>query len=154
MDQPGRRGDDRAGRRGSRAGRRACPMHVDHQGGLRDGHVVASGRGRACAMHVECRRGRSRRILHRSNRAWDRRVSRQIGQVVFAHMVTCSRFSGKKRENISQRRDIDSDPRSGIGKNKLVENNITGDVDTSHGTIKTLVSLMHRTIAQENTHGG
>ena len=69
-------------------------------------------------------------------------------------MVTRSRFSGRKRENISQRRDIDSDPRSGIGKNRLVENNITGDVDTSRGTIKTLVSLMHRTIAQENTHGG
>ena len=69
-------------------------------------------------------------------------------------MVTRSRFSGRKRENISQRRDIDSDPRSGIGKNRLVENNITGDVDTSRGTIKTLVSLMPRTIAQENTHGG
>ena len=69
-------------------------------------------------------------------------------------MVTRSRFSGRKRENISQRRDIDGDPRGGIRKNRLVENNITRDVDTSRGTIKTLVSLMHRTIAQENTHGG
>ena len=69
-------------------------------------------------------------------------------------MVTRSRFIARERENISQRRDIVGDPRGGIRKNRLVGNNMTRDVDMSHGTIKTLVSLMHMTIAQENAHGG
>jgi hypothetical protein len=39
----------------------------------------------------------------------------------------------------------------GKGKQGLVKYNITRDVDTAYGTIETLISLVHRTIAQEYT---
>ena len=70
------------------------------------------------------------------------------------HMVTRNRLIGRKRENVSQGGDIDGDPRGGIWKHRLIKHNITGDVDPTRGAIKTLIALMQRAIAKENTHLG
>ena len=62
------------------------------------------------------------------------------------HMVTHNRLMRRKRENISQGGDIDGDPRCGIWKHRLIKHNITGDVDTTCGTVETFVPLMQLAI--------
>jgi hypothetical protein len=46
------------------------------------------------------------------------------------------------------------DTRSGIRENRFIEDDITRDINTSRGAIKTLIPLMHRTIPEEGAHSG
>jgi hypothetical protein len=62
-------------------------------------------------------------------------------------MVVHSRFSGRKIDGLAKSRNIDRDTGSGIRKHRFVENNVTRDVYATSGSIKTLVPLMHGTIA-------
>jgi hypothetical protein len=42
-----------------------------------------------------------------------------------------------------QRGDIDSNTGSGVRENGLIENDITGNINTARGAVKTLVPLVH-----------
>ena len=47
---------------------------------------------------------------------------------------------------------LDSGTGSGIGKHRLVEHDVTGDVNTTSGAIKALIAFMHGTITKKHTH--
>ena len=51
-----------------------------------------------------------------------------------------------------KRSRINRSARLRVREHSLVENNITRDVYLTRGTVKTLIALMQRTIAKENTH--
>jgi hypothetical protein len=65
-----------------------------------------------------------------------------------------NRFIGWKSESMFKRSRINRDAGVGIRKHSLIENNITRDVYPTGGTVKTLIALMQRTIAKEDTHLG
>jgi hypothetical protein len=69
-------------------------------------------------------------------------------------MITSSRFGGRKRDQIGESGHIDMDTRGGIGENRFIEDDITRDVNTTRGAIKTFIPLMHRTIPKEGAHSG
>jgi hypothetical protein len=69
-------------------------------------------------------------------------------------MITRSRFSDREINGFTKSGNINRSPGSGIRKHGFIKDNVTGDVDTTRGFIKALVALVHRTIAQENTHLG
>jgi hypothetical protein len=69
-------------------------------------------------------------------------------------MITRSRFSDREINSFTKSGNIDRNPESGIREHGFIKNDVTGDVNATRGFIKTLVALVHRTIAQENTHLG
>ena len=65
-----------------------------------------------------------------------------------------NRFIGGKSECMFKRSRINRNAGLRVREHSLVENNIMRDVYPTGGTVKTLIALMQRTIAKENTHLG
>ena len=63
-------------------------------------------------------------------------------------------FIGGTSECMFKRSRINRNAGLRVREHSLVENNITRDVYPIGGTVKTLIALMQRTIAKENTHLG
>jgi hypothetical protein len=58
----------------------------------------------------------------------------------------------KKLDEVKMHQKQHREGRRGIRKHMLIKDDISGDKNTTRATIKTLVTLMYRTIAEENTH--
>ena len=93
-------------------------------------------------------------VLHRRGDAWNRLISGQIRQVVFMHSGTRNRFIGRKRQRIFKSGDISRNTGRGVGENRLIEYNITRDINMSCCYIKSLNSFMERAITKKNTPFG